>query len=44
MTMHECTVEPLNKRHIGDSINSAVLSSKERLPLLEVLNVLGNVI
>ena len=33
-------MEPPNKGHVGDNINSAVLSFIERLPSLEVLNIL----
>ena len=29
--IHGCTVEPPNKAHVGDNINSAVLSFIERL-------------
>ena len=35
------TVELPNKGHVGDNINSAVLSFIESCPLSEVLNVLN---
>ena len=42
ITLYVLTVEPLNKGHFGDSINSAVLSFTERLSSPRRFSMYGN--